>query len=73
MKTGFAAAAIVSAMLALGVPAAWAKGPESVAPLAVETVPAEPAVTETPAETPAPTETTTTPSAEASSEPVPAQ
>jgi serine protease Do len=44
MKTGFAAALIVGAMLALGTPAgvstAWAKGPESVAPLAAQLSPA---------------------------------
>ena len=40
MKTGFAAALVVGAMLALGTPAAWAKGPESVAPLAAQLSPA---------------------------------
>ena len=40
MKTGFAATLIVGAMLALGVPAGWAKGPESVAPLAAQLSPA---------------------------------
>jgi serine protease Do len=44
MKTGFAAALIMGAMLALGTPAgvvtAWAKGPESVAPLAARLSPA---------------------------------
>jgi serine protease Do len=40
MKTGFAATLIVGAMLALGAPAAWAKGPESVAPLAAQLSPA---------------------------------
>jgi serine protease Do len=40
MKTGFAAALIVGAMLAVGTPAAWAKGPESVAPLAAQLSPA---------------------------------
>ena len=40
MKTGFAAALIMGAMLALNAPAAWAKGPESVAPLAAQLSPA---------------------------------
>ena len=43
MRTGFAAAVIVGAMLGLGTPAgvtAWAKGPESVAPLAAQLSPA---------------------------------
>ena len=41
MKTGFAAALIVGAMLALGTPAGvWAKGPEAVAPLAAQLSPA---------------------------------
>jgi serine protease Do len=40
MKTSFAATLIVGVMLALSVPAAWAKGPESVAPLAAQLSPA---------------------------------
>ena len=40
MKTRFAATLFVGAMLALSVPAAWAKGPESVAPLAAQLSPA---------------------------------
>ena len=40
MKTGFAATLIVGAMLALSAPAAWAQGPESVAPLAKQLSPA---------------------------------
>ncbi len=40
MKTGFAATLIVGAMLAMSVPAAWAKGPESVAPLVAKLSPA---------------------------------
>jgi serine protease Do len=40
MKMGFAAALIVGAMLAWSTPAAWAKGPESVAPLAAQLSPA---------------------------------
>ena len=40
MKTGFAAALVVGAMLVLGAPAALAKGPESVAPLAAQLSPA---------------------------------
>jgi serine protease Do len=39
MKTGFATALIVGAMLAFGAPA-WAKGPESVAPLVAKLSPA---------------------------------
>ncbi|MEO7222695.1 MAG: Do family serine endopeptidase [Devosia sp.] len=40
MKTGLAATLIVGAMLALSAPSAWAKGPESVAPLAAQLSPA---------------------------------
>ena len=40
MKTGFAAALLVSAMLALGAPGALSQGPESVAPLAAQLSPA---------------------------------
>src|SRR4051794_3411950 len=40
MRTGFVAALIVGATLALSAPVAWGKGPESVAPLAAKLSPA---------------------------------